>query len=139
MGFTQFGLATALSAESLGTHCWQQQPYDQAFCFEVNNTNGKYFSLIGENIIPEEGTYPLQGTALYDVKIVKFRLEFTQNLGGTLIYHNTAIVDPENLNGDWHDDAGNSGNFQYLGTDPLSAAQLKKLSTQGKKSQPAQN
>lgn len=133
LGLAQIGLTTTLSAESLGTHCWQQQPFNHAFCFEVNNTNGKYFSLIGENIIPEEGTYPLQGSALYDGKIDKFRLEFTQNLGDTLVYHNTATVDTENLNGNWQDDAGNQGDFHYLGNEPLNADQLKELSTRSNK------
>ena len=134
LSLTQISLSASLSAESLGTHCWQQQPYNQAFCFDVNNTNGKYFSLIGENIVPEEGTYPVQGAALLDEKISQFRLEFTQNLGGTLVYENTATINIENLSGDWRDDAGNEGNFQYLGTGPLDENQLKALSTRSKKS-----
>lgn len=126
--------STPIFAESLGIHCWQQQPYNHAFCFDVNNTNGRYFSLIGENIIPTEGTYPLQGSALLDDTINQFRLEFTQNLGGTLVYENTATVDVESLNGSWQDDAGNEGDFQYLGVGPLDTEQLQALSTRSKKS-----
>jgi hypothetical protein len=79
-------------ADNLGTHCWQQVPFAQVFCFEVNNVNGRYFSLLGENII-EGATYPVDGSALLDQNNNVFRLSFTQNLGNTLVFENAVSID----------------------------------------------
>lgn len=133
LGTACLSLAPSLAAENLGIHCWQQKPYNHVFCFEVGNTNGKYFSLLGENTIPNEGTYPTQGSALLDEKLGKFRLEFKQNLGGLDVYENSAAISPENLSGTWSDDAGNAGDFQYLGTGPLDPATLGELTGSRKK------
>lgn len=120
-------------AEDLGTHCWQQQPYNQLFCFAVNKVNEKYFSLIGENIIPNEAVYPIDGAGLFDEINGVFRIEFTQNLAESLVFENTAQINQETLSGTWRDDGGNQGNFQYLGTGPLSSEKIQELATRSTK------
>jgi hypothetical protein len=115
-------------ADTLGTHCWQQTPFAHVLCFEVNNVNGRYFSLLGENIV-EEVSYPVNGSALLDAKNNKFRLSFTQNLGGTFVFENAVTLDPNTLSGQWTDDGGNSGDFQYLGIGPLDSEKITELTT----------
>ncbi len=133
--FFAFLMITAFPtyAEDLGTHCWQQQPYNHVFCFAVNKVNEKYFALIGENIIPNEAIYPVDGAGLFDDINNIFRIEFTQNLGESLVFENTAKISKETLNGTWRDDGGNQGDFQYLGVGPLSAEQIQNLATRSTK------
>jgi hypothetical protein len=126
-------IVTTVSAASLGTHCWKQEPYAYILCFDVNDVNGKYFSLIGENIIPGKATYPVHGSALLDDKIGLFRLEFTQNLGDSA-FQNAVTIDRVNLNGSWTDDGGNKGDFKYVGSPPLDTAILNPSTTKSLKS-----
>lgn len=116
---------TAVSAANLGTgiQCWKQEPYAYILCFEVTDTNGQYFSLIGENIIPGKSTYPVHGSALFDSKNSLFRLEFTQNLGENA-FQNAVTLDKETLTGAWTDNGGNLGAFNYVGSPPLDAVLL---------------
>ncbi|MDY6991266.1 MAG: hypothetical protein SVR94_01500 [Pseudomonadota bacterium] len=118
LGCTGLICSFSLHAERLGIHCWRQQPFNHIFCFEVDNLNNQYFSLIGEDIIIGEGRYPVSGSAVFDATNGVYRLEFTQNLGNTFVFENTATID-SNLNGQWNDDGGNSGDFLYLGPGPL--------------------
>ncbi len=113
-------------AGSLGTHCWQQAPFAHVICFDVNDINGHYFSLIGENMI-EDASYPVNGAALFDTNNNVFRVTFTQNLGGNFVFENAVTIDPSTLNGTWTDDGGNSGDFQYLGAGPLDPNKIKAL------------
>jgi hypothetical protein len=115
-------------ADTIGTHCWQQAPFAHVLCFDINNVNGRYFSLIGENIV-EDASYPVNGSALFDEKNNKFRLSFTQNLGSTFVFENAVTLDTSTLTGQWTDDGGNSGDFQYLGIGPLDSEKLKELLT----------
>jgi len=126
-------LSFSVYAEDLGTHCWQQQPYNHLFCFAVNKVNEKYFALIGENIIPNEATYPIDGAGLFDDINNIFRIEFTQNLGESLVFENTAQINKETLSGTWRDDGGNQGDFQYLGVGPLSSEKIQDLATRSTK------
>jgi len=114
-------------AESLGTHCWQQAPFTHIVCFEVNGS-GQYFSLIGENIV-DGISYPIDGSALLDKSTNQFRMSFTQNLGGALVFENTVTLEPTTLSGTWSDDGGNDGEFQYLGVGPLAPEKIKSIST----------
>ena len=114
-------------ADSLGTHCWQQEPFSHIICFEVNG-KGQYFSLVGENIV-DETNYPIDGSALLDKSTGQFRMSFTQNLGGALVFENTVVLDPTTLNGTWSDDGGNEGEFQYLGIGPLDFEKIKTITT----------
>lgn len=133
-GFTLLSIATISTyAEDLGTHCWQQQPYDHIFCFAVNKVNEKYFSLIGENIIPNEAVYPIDGSAIFDHINQVFRMEFTQNLGESLVFENTTQIDQKTLNGTWRDDGGNQGTFHYLGSGPLSEESIQAIATRSTK------
>ena len=121
-------------ADSLGTHCWQQTPFTHILCFEANDVNGRYFSLIGENIT-ENASYPVNGSALFDNNKGVFRLSFTQNLGDTFVFENAVTIDTT-LNGTWTDDGGNAGEFQYLGIGPLDPEKIKSIlrrSTRNKK------
>jgi hypothetical protein len=127
-----FSVLPPVAAESLGTHCWQQQPFVHIICFEVDNINGRYFSLIGEDITPEKNTYPLRGSALFDTSKDAFRLEFTQNLGSTSVFENTALLNKETLSGEWTDDGGNSGEFNYLGVGPLAQEVIDQLIPQNR-------
>ncbi|HIE01093.1 MAG TPA: hypothetical protein EYP59_12540 [Thiotrichaceae bacterium] len=115
-------------AGSLGTHCWQQAPFAHVLCFEINDVNGRYFSLIGETIV-ENAEYPLHGSALLDNKNNVFRLSFTQNMGETFVFENAVSLDPTTLKGTWTDDGGNAGEFQYLGLAPLNPDKLKAITT----------
>ncbi len=114
-------------AKSLGIHCWLQKPVAQVLCFEVNDVNGKYYSLVGEDI-GATNRYPVGGSALFDEDNQLYRLEFTQN-HGTMndIFENAITLYPNTLNGEWTDDAGNKGEFQYLGTGPLDPDQINTL------------
>jgi len=114
-------------ADSLGTHCWQQTPFAHILCFEVNDVNGRYFSLIGENMT-ENASYPVDGSALFDNNNGVFRLSFTQNLGDTFVFENAVTIDTT-LSGTWTDDGGNSGEFQYLGIGPLDPEKIKAILT----------
>ncbi len=118
---------TAQVDDSLGNHCWQQAPFSQIICFEVN-ANGQYFSLIGENIVDGKH-YPLNGSALLDKQANQFRMSFTQNLGGEQVFENTVTLDPATLSGTWNDDGGNSGEFQYLGVGPLAPEKIETVTT----------
>ncbi len=115
-------------ASSIGTHCWEQAPFAQILCFDVNDVNGRYFSLIGENIV-KEATYPVDGTALFDNNNNVFRISFTQNLGQNFVFENAVTIDPATLSGTWNDDGGNSGDFQYLGVAPLDPEKIKGITT----------
>lgn len=119
LGLGSICLVIGVQAESLGIHCWRQQPFSHIFCFEVDNLNNQYFSLIGEDIVLGEGRYPVSGSAVFDADNNVYRLEFTQNLGNTFVFENAATLDND-LNGQWTDDGGNSGAFLYLGPGPLS-------------------
>ncbi|OQW93283.1 MAG: hypothetical protein BWK79_11945 [Beggiatoa sp. IS2] len=125
-------LSPSVWAESLGIHCWQQQPFAHIICFEVNNVNGRYFSAIGEDIAPAGSTYPLRGSALFDASKDAFRLEFTQNLGDTSVFENAVILDKDTLSGTWTDDGGNSGEFKYLGVGPLAPEVISQLLPQNR-------
>jgi hypothetical protein len=123
------------TAQSLGTHCWQQAPFAHILCFDVNDVNGRYFTVVGENIV-EGASYPVDGSALFDNNNNNnvFRLSFTQNLGGTFVFENAVTIDPTTLSGTWTDDGGNSGEFQYLGMGPLDPEKIKAITTRrGKK------
>jgi len=121
-------ISQPLVAGSLGSHCWQQVPFAQVICFEVNDVNGRYFSLIGETIV-SDAKYPIDGSALFDDNKQLFRLSFTQNLGDIYVFENAVSIDPTSLSGTWTDDGGNSGEFQYLGLAPLEPEQLKAITT----------
>lgn len=110
-------------ADSLGIHCWQQNPVAHILCFEVDVIQGRYYSLIGEDMLPKEARYPVRGSALFDEFHDVFRLEFTQNLGGAFVFENSVTLDKQTLNGTWNDDSGSSGNFLYLGPGPLEISQ----------------
>jgi hypothetical protein len=125
-------LAPTVQAESLGIHCWQQQPFVHIICFEIDNVNGRYFSAIGEDIAPEGGTYPLRGSALFDASKDAFRLEFTQNLGESSVFENAVVLHKETLSGTWSDDGGNSGEFKYLGVGPLAQDVINQLIPQNR-------
>jgi hypothetical protein len=102
---------------------------NRVLCFDVNNINGKYYSLTGEDI-GETARYPVAGSALKldeDETNQIYRLEFTQNQGGINVYENTITLNTTNLSGNWTDDSGNEGEFQYLGTGPLDPDQIKQL------------
>ena len=120
------GLPNFTSAMSLGVHCWLQTPENHILCFEINDINGKYYSLIGEDI-GEQAHYPVSGSALLDETNQIYRLEFTQNQGSIYVYENTITLNTTNLSGNWTDDKGNEGEFQYLGTGPLDPDQIKTL------------
>lgn len=109
-----FTLPITVLAESLGTHCWRQDPTLHILCFEVD-MQGKYIALLGEDIIPGEARYPVRGTALFDESNDVYRIEFTQNLGGINVFENAATLDKNTLSGPWTDDGGENGTFQYLG------------------------
>jgi hypothetical protein len=115
-------------ASSIGTHCWEQAPFAQIICFDVNNVNKRYFSLIGENIA-NEATYPVDGSALLDMNNNVFRISFTQNLGQNFVFENAVTINPATLSGTWSDDGGNSGDFKYLGVAPLDPEKMKSITT----------
>lgn len=119
-------LPTFTAAKSLGTHCWLQSPVNQILCFEVTDVNDKYYSLIGEDI-GEKAHYPVNGSGLFDEDNQIYRLEFTQNHGNINVYENAITLNPTTLDGNWTDDSGNEGEFQYLGTGPLDSDQIKTL------------
>lgn len=119
-------LPNVTSAKSLGIHCWLQSPVNQILCFEVNDINGKYYSLIGEDI-GEKDHYPVSGSALFDENNQIYRLEFTQNQGNINVFENAITLNTTTLSGNWTDDSGNEGEFQYLGTGPLDPDQIKTL------------
>jgi hypothetical protein len=128
------GLPNFTSATSLGVHCWLQKPENHILCFEVNDINGKYYSLNGEDIsettsedISQTVRYPVAGSALFDETKQVYRLEFTQNQGSIYVYENTITLNTTDLSGNWTDDKGNEGEFQYLGTGPLDPDQIKTL------------
>jgi hypothetical protein len=130
-------LPASVMAASIGTHCWEQQPFSHVFCFDANDLNGRYYSLVGEDIIPGEATYPVRGSALFDSQKGVLRVEFTQNLGQSYVFENTCILDASSLSGTWSDNGGNAGNFHYLGTGPLTLEQIKKLTKEGTRKKPS--
>ncbi len=132
--FYMMFISLPLIASSLGTHCWQQVPFAHVVCFEVNDVNGHYFSLIGETIV-SDAQYPLDGSALFDGNNKLFRLSFTQNMGDIFVFENAVSIDPTSLSGTWIDDGGNFGEFQYLGVAPLDPDELKAITTRRAKKQ----
>ena len=123
LGSTLVLVSPNLIAENLGIYCWRQEPLSHVLCFAVEVIQGRYYSLIGEDLLPQEARYPVRGSALFDEFHGLFRLEFTQNLGGAFVFENSVTLDQHTLNGTWNDDSGSSGNFLYLGPGPLETAQ----------------
>jgi len=121
-------LPTLVTANTLGIHCWRQEPFSHVLCFEVEEIKARYYSLIGEDIVPAEARYPVRGSALFDETHEVFRLEFTQNLGGTFVFENSVTLDKNTLNGTWSDDSGSSGDFSYLGAGPVEVSPTPRLS-----------
>jgi hypothetical protein len=129
-----FSLAQSAMAASLGSHCWQQLPFNHVLCFEINDINGRYFSLFGETIV-DNAQYPLHGSGLFDNNNNVFRFSLTQNMGDTYVFENAVSLDPNTLKGSWTDDGGNGGEFQYLGQAPLAPDKLKAITTPRSKKQ----
>ncbi|MDY6993925.1 MAG: hypothetical protein SVR94_15160 [Pseudomonadota bacterium] len=105
-------LATSTQAFT-GHHCWQQQPFEHVVCFNITAVNDHYYTLLGKDMTAA-ATYPTHGSALLTEG--SLQLEFIQNLGAGEVYKNSVTLDSETLEGEWLDNSGNSGDFDYIGT-----------------------
>lgn len=108
-------ISSPVIAEELGTHCWQQQPVNNTFCFSVNRINEQYFSLMGEMTMPTTTSHPVHGFAVTDRLNQLIWLTVTQDLGKSLIFNTPVQINALTLSGIWQDDKGSSGDFVYLG------------------------
>lgn len=105
---------TTMAKELTGSHCWQQTPFEDVLCFDIVKVKDDYYTLLGENVIPEEATYPVGGSALKNEQ--NFQLQFVQNFGEGRVFKNAITLDEKTLEGTWSDNSGHQGDFKYLET-----------------------
>ena len=107
----------ASAGQSLGVYCWEQNPYKDVICFDLELKTGgalPVFALTGTAEAADTYTVAVYGSAVYDPSRSQVVLSFTQTYT-SYSFQNEVILNTTNLNGTWADDSGNSGDFRFLG------------------------
>ena len=108
---------SAGTGASIGVYCWQQAPYSDIICVDLEN-KGFAFEATGTDHAPDAYKLPVDGSACFDEYNNIYVLGFAQYYGDWAPL-NTAYIDPATLNGVWYDNYGGYGDFLFLGPGPM--------------------
>lgn len=103
-------VATAASAQPIGTFTWQTQPYCNVLTVTVVQHGGVY-QLLGADNLCGAGTAPLTGTAVPTASGVAFGMTVALPTGRT--GHLSAAITLAGLSGTWTDADGTSGPLTF--------------------------
>ena len=116
------GPTAAVHADgTLGVFCWEQQPFPDVVCFDVE-PRGPFFALTGDDTVSGVFSGLVDGTAMAVGS--EIHLEFTQTFPGfvptdpSITFENFATINSGTLSGTWADEFGGGNLFTFLGTAP---------------------